>query len=234
MEAHKLATVLFDAYGTLFDVHAVAVELEAWYPGKGETAAALLREKQIEYTRLITQSDPSSGGSRHYEPFWELTIKALRYTSKRLALGMDEARIGELMAAYRELPAFPETGEVLGTLKARGLSLGILSNADPSMLDHVVGAAGLTRYFDHLVSIDAARQYKTAPAAYHLGAAAFGKSAHDILFVSSNAWDALGAKWFGYRVFWVNRRDQPFEEIGEAPDFQGRDLRGLLSLPDLP
>ena len=233
MEAHKLAAVLFDAYGTLFDVHAVAVELEAWYPSRGETAAALLREKQIEYTRLITQSDPSSGGSRHYEPFWELTVKALRYTSKRLALGMDEARIGELMAAYRELPAFPEAGEVLGALKARGLSLGILSNADPSMLDHVVGAAGLTRHFDHLVSIDPARQYKTAPAAYQLGAAAFGKSAHDILFVSSNAWDALGAKWFGYRVFWVNRRDQPFEEIGEAPDFQGRDLRGLLSLPDL-
>jgi len=233
MDAHKLGVVLFDAYGTLFDIHAVSVQLDAWYPGKGETAAALLREKQIEYTHLINESDPSSGGSRHYLPFWELTIKALRYTSKRLGLGMDEARIGELMAAYRELPAFPEAGEVLGALKARGLGLGVLSNGDPFMLDHLVAAAGLTRHFDHLVSVDPARHYKTAPAAYQLGSAAFGKSAHDILFVSSNSWDAVGAKWFGYRVFWVNRRDLPFEEIGDAPDFQGKDLRSLLSLPDL-
>ena len=78
--------LLFDAYGTLFDVYAIGAQLEAWYPGKGEAAATLLRDKQIEYTRLITQSDPSPGGSRFYEPFRDLTIKALRYTSKSLAL----------------------------------------------------------------------------------------------------------------------------------------------------
>ena len=233
MEAHKLRAILFDAYGTLFDVHAVAAELDAWYPGKGEAAAELLREKQIEYTRLISQSDPAPGGSRHYEPFWDLTTKALRYTSRRLGLAMDESRIGALMEAYRRLPAFPEVGEVLSALKARGLVLGILSNGDPAMLEALVGAAGMTRHFDHLISVASVHQFKTAPAAYGLGTEALRRAAHDILFVSSNAWDAVGAKWFGYRVFWVNRRDLPFEEIGEAPDFRGRDLRDLLSLPDI-
>ena len=116
--------LLFDAYGTLFDVYAIGAQLEAWYPGKGAAAAAMLRDKQIEYTRLITQSDPSPGGSRFYEPFWELTIKALRYTSKALDLGMDEARIAALMETYRRLPAFPEVAEVLGELKARGCAPG--------------------------------------------------------------------------------------------------------------
>ena len=228
-----IEALLFDAYGTLFDVYAVGAQLEAWYPGQGAAAAALLRDKQIEYTRLITQSDPSVGGSRHYEPFWELTTKALRYMSKALALAMDEARIAALMAAYRGLPAFPETAEVLDELKGRGFRLGILSNGDPAMLASVVAAAGLTGVFDHLISVDAVRQYKTAPAAYRLGCDAFGLPAERILFVSSNAWDAVGAKWFGYRIFWVNRRGLPFEEIGEAPDHRGRDLRDLLPLPNL-
>ena len=225
--------LIFDAYGTLFDVYAIGAQLEAWYPGKGTAAASLLRDKQIEYTRLITQSDPSPGGSRYYEPFWELTIKALRYTSKALDLGMDEARNAALMEAYRGLPAFPEVVEVLGELKARGFRLGILSNGDPAMLASVVAAAGLTPLFDHLISVDAVRQYKTAPAAYRLGCEAFGLPAERILFVSSNAWDAVGAKWWGYRTFWVNRRGLPFEEIGEAPDHRGRDLRDLLLLPNL-
>jgi 2-haloacid dehalogenase len=222
--------LLFDAYGTLFDVYAIGAQLEAWYPGKGAAAASLLRDRQIEYTRLITQSDPSPGGSRYYEPFWELTVKTLRYTSKALDLGMDEARIAELMEAYRRLPAFPEVAEVLGELKARGKRLGILSNGNPAMLASVVAAAGLTPLFDHLISVDAVRQYKTAPAAYRLGGEILGLPADRILFVSSNAWDAVGAKWFGYRTFWVNRRGLPFEEIGEAPDHRGRDLHDLWRL----
>jgi 2-haloacid dehalogenase len=222
--------LLFDAYGTLFDVYAVGAQLEAWYRGQGAAAAAMLRDKQIEYTRLITQSDPSPAGSRFYEPFWELTIKALRYTSKALDLRMDEARIAKLMDAYGRLPAFPEVAEVLGELKARGSRLGILSNGDPAMLKSVVAAAGLTPLFDHLISVDAVRQFKTAPSAYRLGSDALDLPPARILFVSSNAWDAVGAKWFGYRTFWVNRRGLPFEEIGEAPDHRGRDLRDLLRL----
>jgi len=222
--------LLFDAYGTLFDVYAIGAQFEAWYTGKGEAAATLLRDKQIEYTRLITQSDPSPGGSRFYEPFRDLTIKALRYTSKSLALAMDEARVTELKDAYRRLPAFPEVAEVLGELKARGLRLGILSNGDPGMLASVVAAAGLTPFFDHLISVDAVRQYKTAPSAYRLGCDTLGLPADRILFVSSNAWDAVGAKWFGYRTFWVNRRSLPFEEIGGLPDHRGHDLRDLVRL----
>jgi 2-haloacid dehalogenase len=115
-------------------------------------------------------------------------------------------------------------------LKARGARLGILSNGDPGMLASVVASAGLTPFFDHLISVDAVRQYKTAPAAYRLGGDVLGLPPARILFVSSNAWDSVGAKWFGYRTFWVNRRGLPFEEIGEAPDHRGRDLRDLLRL----
>jgi 2-haloacid dehalogenase len=220
--------ILFDAYGTLFDVYAVGAQLEAWYPGKGERAAALLRDKQIEYTRIVTQSDPSPEGSRFYEPFSKLTAKAMRHASKQLGLAMDEARIALLMEAYMRLPAFPEVAEVLGALKVRGARLGILSNGDPDMLESAVEAAGLHTYLDHLISADAVRQYKTAPAVYRLGCERLGLPAADILFVSSNAWDAVGAKWFGYRSFWIDRRGLPFEEIGEPPDFQGQDLRALL------
>ncbi len=224
------AAVLFDAYGTLFDVWSVGAQLEAWAPGKGREAAATLREKQIEYTRLVSGCDPSPDGSRHYQSFFDLTASALRYTSKRLGLGLNEAQVQELMGFYLSLPAFPECGEVLSALKAKGLILGILSNGDPEMLQGAAAASGLAPVLDHLISIETVRQYKTHPLAYAEGTRTLGLPAEQVLFVSSNAWDAVGGKWFGYRTFWVDRYGLPFEEIGPAPDATGPDLRALLTL----
>ena len=224
------AAVLFDAYGTLFDVWSVGEQLEAWAPGKGRDAAIMLRDKQIEYTRLVSGSDPSPSGSRHYQSFFDLTASALRYTSNRLGLGLSEAQIAELMGFYLRLTAFPECRDVLSALKDRGLVLGILSNGDPDMLREAAGASGLAPFLDHLISIETVRQYKTHPLAYAEGTRTLGLPAERVLFVSSNAWDAVAAKWFGYRVFWVNRYGLPFEEIGTAPDATGPDLTSLLSL----
>lgn len=226
----KPAAVLFDAYGTLFDFYSVGAQLEAWAPGKGRDAAFMLRDKQIEYTRLVSLSDPSPEGSRYYEPFRDLTTKALRFTNRRLGLGLGEDQIAELMGFYLRLPAFPEAREVLEGLKAKGLIVGILSNGDPDMLEAAVGGAGLAPLLDPVISIQSVRQFKTHPAAYAHGVASVGLSSPDqILFVSCNPWDAMAAKWYGYRVYWVDRYGWPFEEIGPRPDIVGPDLRGLLT-----
>jgi len=222
-----LRAVLFDAYGTLFDVYSVGLLAEQLFPGKGEALGLLWRDKQIEYTRLVTTSD----GGAHYQPFWELTRAGLRYACKRLGLDLGEGREEQLMNQYRHLSAFPENREVLQALKARGVVTGILSNGDPSMLGVAVRSAGLEGLLDHVISVDGIRKYKTAPEAYALGPQATGLEPRQIAFVSCNGWDALAATWYGYRTLWVNRYQLPFEELGTQPSYTGSSLRDVLALP---
>lgn len=222
--AHPQA-VLFDAYGTLFDVYSVGLLAEQLYPGRGEALAVLWRDRQIEYTRLVTTSDDGA----HYRPFWELTRAALRYACKRLDLPLPPDQEERLMNQYRHLSAFPENREVLQALRRRGIVTGILSNGDPGMLGVAVRSAGLEPLLDHVLSVDAVRKYKTHPEAYRLGTRATGLPAAQILFVSSNAWDALAATWFGYRTLWVNRQQLPFEELGTQPTATGTSLRDVLA-----
>ncbi len=132
------------------------------------------------------------------------------------------------MNAYRALSAFPENKDVLTQLKARGIATGILSNGDPVMLNLAVKSAGLEGLLDHVISVDPIRKYKTDPAAYALGEQATGLSAKQIVFVSSNAWDALAATWYGYQTLWVNRYQLPFEELGTEPTRSGNSLRDVL------
>ena len=221
----KLRAVLFDAYGTLFDVYSVALLAEQLFPGHGERLSLLWRDKQIEYTRLVTMSAP--GGER-YRPFWELTRAGLRHAAARLGLALDAAAEERLMNQYRHLSAFPENREVLAELQRRRIPAGILSNGDPQMLAVAVKSAGLTELLTHVLSVDAVRRYKTDPAAYALGPAAFGVPASEILFVSSNGWDAIGATWFGYTTLWVNRSGAPLDPLGTEPGFTGRSLRDVL------
>ena len=218
--------VLFDAYGTLFDVYSVGALAEELFPGHGAALASLWRDKQIEYTRLVTTSNDGA----HYLPFWELTRAGLRYACKRLALALTPESETQLMAQYRQLPAFPENLDVLRDLKARGIITGILSNGDPAMLQAAVESAGLAGVLDHVLSVDALRKYKTHPAAYALGEQATGLPASQIGFVSSNSWDALAATWYGYRTLWVNRSGLPFEEIGPPPTHTGSSLRDVTQL----
>ncbi|WP_309681427.1 haloacid dehalogenase type II [Polaromonas sp.] len=229
--------VLFDAYGTLFDVYSVAMLAEQLFPGQGQALGLLWRDKQIEYTRLVTTSKRRGSGPQLesvYQPFWDLTVAGLRYACKRLALDLTPEREQQLMNQYRHLSAFPENKAVLQALKARGIVTGILSNGDPSMLQVAVKSAGLEGLLDHLISADSIRTYKTAPEAYALGLQATGLEARQIAFVSCNSWDALAATWFGYQTLWVNRYQLPFEELGTQPVYTGSNLRDVLTLPGLP
>ena len=222
-----LRAALFDAYGTLFDVYSVALLAEQLFPGRGQALSVLWRDKQIEYTHLVSTSSHGA----HYRPFWELTGAALRYAGKRLGLDMGSAQEEQLMNQYRHLSAFPENREVLQALQRRGVVTGILSNGDPAMLAVAVKSAGLGDLLDHVISVDAIRKYKTHPDAYTLGLKATGLPARQIAFVSCNSWDALAATWFGYQTLWVNRNQLPFEELGTQPVHTGSSLRDVLALP---
>jgi 2-haloacid dehalogenase len=222
----KLRAILFDAYGTLFDVHSVVLLADQLFPGHGERLSLLWRDKQIEYTRLVTMS--GLHGER-YKPFWELTRASLRYAAARLSLLLDSAGEERLMNQYRHLSAFAENHAVLAELKARGVTTGILSNGDPDMLGVAVKSAGFAELLTHVISVHPARRFKTDPAAYALGTAALGLPAREVLFVSSNAWDAIGATWFGYTTLWVNRTGAPPEQLGTEPTFTGRSLRDVLA-----
>jgi len=230
------SAVLFDAYGTLFDVYSVAELAEQLYPGQGRELSLVWRDKQIEYTRLVTTSNDGA----HYQPFSVLTRAALIYAIKKILHYQDgsmtesqfvieyEPDLSLLLAQYNHLDAFAENLAVLQRLHAAGIPLGILSNGDADMLQSAVHSAGFDGLLDHLISVDAVRRFKTHPQAYALGEQATGLSAADILFVSSNGWDALGATWFGYRTLWVNRQHQPLEQIGPPPTRIGTDLNAVL------
>jgi 2-haloacid dehalogenase len=218
--------VLFDAYGTLFDVHSVALLAEQLFPGHGERLSHLWRDKQIEYSRLA-----SMGGQ--YRPFWELTRAGLRYAAQRLELALDTTAEDRLMNQYRHLSTFPENREVLSELRTRRIPTGILSNGDPEMLGVAVKSAGFSGLLAHVLSVHALRRYKPDPAVYALGAQALGLPADEILFVSSNGWDAIGATWYGYTTLWVNRSGLPPEQLDTAPTRTGTSLRDVLSFfPD--
>ena len=223
--------VLFDAYGTLFDVYSVARGAEAIFPGSGERLAALWRDKQIDYTRLVSMS---GSAGEHYLPFWELTRAGLRHAARRLALDLDRAAEDSLMNEYRQLAAFPDSRGVLAALQSRGIRAGILSNGDPDMLAAAVASAGLDGLLDPVISVQPLRKYKTDPACYALGTQALQLSANEIVFVSSNGWDAIGATWFGYTTLWVNRADAPPDELGTAPTRTGTCLADVLDFFPLP
>lgn len=220
---HPIRAIAFDAYGTLFDVYSVGALAEQLFPGKGAELAAQWRDTQIGYTRVRTLSD-------RYIPFWELTQDALVFSARKLGLNLTDDARKRLMSQYACLSAFPENLGALKELKKMGVQLAILSNGTPDMLDIAVKSAGMSGLFDHLLSVESVKKYKTAPEAYQLGPDAFKLPTREILFVSSNCWDALGATWFGYTTFWINRSGQPLEELGVTPTAQGRLLTDVVDL----
>jgi 2-haloacid dehalogenase len=230
----RVKAVLFDAYGTLFDVYSVALLAEQFFPGQGQAISVLWRDKQIEYSRLVT----TSNGGEQYRPFWELTEAALTYALKKI-LGEKQfsdpatdtrGKMERLMNQYRHLSAFPENLEVLKAIKSQGIVTGILSNGDPQMLRVAVQSSGLTEWLDHIISVDSVRLYKTHPQAYALGELHTGVKPRDTLFVSCNGWDALAATWYGFQTLWVNRYNLPFEELGTPPTHQGSSLKDVLKV----
>jgi len=225
----KIKAVVLDASGTLFDVYSIQVLAEELYPGHGADIAIKWRDKQIEYTRLITQSDPHNvSGSRYYRSFWELTRLSLAYTLDRLKLDRGFGQVEKLMQQYAHLTPFPENLGVLQRIKAMGLTTAILSNGSVDMLASAVKSACMEEVLDHVISVDPSRLFKTSPESYGLVQQTFAVNKDEVLFVSSNAWDALGATWFGFTTHWVNRQALPFEALTPHPHFTGPDLTSVL------
>ena len=223
--------VVFDAYGTLFDVYSISSLAESLFPGQGQALSVLWRDKQIEYSRLISLSDPMNPmGSRHYQSFWDLTRLGLQYACQRLELELTPAKQKLLMDQYAQLTPFPENLAVLEALKALQIPAAILSNGSPDMLQAAVSSAGMGHVIDKVLSVDEVRQFKTSPQSYGLVADHYKVDIREVLFVSSNSWDALGATWFGFKSFWVNRLGMPFETLGPRPTYSGRSLRDILTL----
>ena len=227
----QIKAVVFDAYGTLFDVYSIQALAEELYPSHGADIAVKWRDKQIEYTRLITQSDPhNSSGSKYYQPFWELTRLSLEYTLDRLKLDRSSDQVNKLMEQYSRLTPFPENLAVLQKIKVMGLTTAILSNGSPEMLASAVKSAGMEDVLDHIISVDRIRLFKTSPESYGLVQLTIPVSKEEVLFVSSNAWDALGATWYGFKTLWINRQNLPTEAIGQQPDYIGSDLTTVVDV----
>ena len=226
-----IKAVVFDAYGTLFDVYSIQALAEELYPSHGADIAVKWRDKQIEYTRLITQSDPhNASGSQYFRPFWELTRLSLEYTLDRLKLNRESDQVEKLMQQYAHLTPFPENLAVLQAIKASGLTTAILSNGSLDMLGTAVSSAGMTDLIDYVISVDPIRLFKTSPEAYGLVQETIKVEKQDILFVSSNGWDVLGATWFGFTTLWVNRQNLPYEAIGPRPSFTNDSLKYVLTV----
>jgi len=221
--ASPFEAVVFDAYGTLFDVHSVASLAEQLFPGKGEALSQLWRQKQLEYSWLRAMS-------RRYKPFWEITRDGLRFAAMRLALPLTPEIEGRLMNQYACLSAFPENLQALREMKEAGLRLGILTNGNRDMIEVSVRSSGMTGLFDHLLSSQAVETFKTMDAIYALAPEAFGCRAKEILFVSSNCWDAIGSRWYGYKSFWINRVGMPLDQLDTEPDHTGRLLTDVLAV----
>jgi 2-haloacid dehalogenase len=213
----EVRALLFDAYGTLFDVHSV-VEAGRAITDDPQALSALWRQKQLEYTWLRSLMG-------RYEDFWAVTEAALVVACRRLGLPLDAAARRRLMDAYLTLDVFPEVRDVLARL--RGVPCAILSNGAPRMLEAVVAHNRLGEHFQAILSVDAVRVYKPAPAVYALGPARLGLPREALGFVSSNAWDVAGAKAFGFQVAWVNRQGAPPEALGLTADLEVRDLDAL-------
>jgi 2-haloacid dehalogenase len=214
------SALVFDAYGTLFDVHSVTRRAESLFPGKGAAISAAWRTKQLEYTWLRTLMG-------RYEDFSRVTRSSLEWALDSLGLESDEAAERALLEEYRRLAPFPEVRGVLESLAATR-PLAILSNGHPEMLGAVVDHSGLRGLFrGGVLSVHPAKRFKPDPSVYRLAEEALGVPRALMGFVSSNGWDAAGAKSFGFRAYWVNRGAAPVERLGVRPDAVVRDLAGL-------
>lgn len=216
------STYMFDAYGTLFDVHAAIARHRAAVGADADRLSELLRSKQLEYTWTLTLAG-------RYEKFSTLTERALDYALARFP-AVDRALKPKLMEAYFKLDAYPDARETLRGLKARGHTTAILSNGSPDMLAPAVEAAGLAAELDAVISIDEIRMYKPRPEVYQMAIDRLAVKPADVTFVSSNRWDVMGAAAFGLRAAWINRAKMPDEYANFAPAAMLTDLGALLAL----
>jgi 2-haloacid dehalogenase len=215
----KIRSLVFDAYGTLFDVHSIVTTCERLFPGKGTALSQTWRTKQLEYTWLRNSIQ------RHVD-FNQVTQDALRVACEALTLAYTDAALNELNLAYRTLQPFADARSALATLNAaqQKPKLAILSNGAPDMLNAVVKHNGFDTLLDYVLSVEEVGVFKPDPRVYQLAVDRLGIAKNEIGFVSSNGWDAAGAKAFGLNVFWINRSGAPVERLGVTPDYVVKSL----------
>jgi 2-haloacid dehalogenase len=214
---------VFDLYGTLLDVRSLAGTVARALAGRPVAPAAFLdlwRQTQLEYSWQRALMG-------RYVDFLAVTGDALEFTAARFGTALDDVTRASLMRGWERLEPYPEVAAVLDRLAPRPRV--VLSNGSPSMLAASLAGSGLESRIDRVLSVDAARTYKPSPAVYRVACDALGLAPGAVTFVSSNAWDAAGAKAFGLRVVWVNRAGAPFARLGVAPDAEARDLAPLAA-----
>jgi 2-haloacid dehalogenase len=221
---HRLRAVIFDAYGTLLDIHAAMARHADRVGPNWRQISADWRAKQIEYAWARSIVGPA-----HHRDFWRLTQEALEVVSEIHGL-TDAALKADILAAYRRLDAYSEVPDILRALKARGLACAILSNGEPEMLHDAVTAAGIAPLLDAVLSVESVRVFKPDPRVYRLPARRFNLAPREMGFVSSNPWDVFGAYELGFRAIRLNRSGAPDEYglRGSVPE-----LTDLAALPDL-
>jgi len=212
--------IVFDLYGTLYDVQSVATICDQAYPGKGAAIAQLWRRKQLEYTWLRSLMD-------RYVSFETVTDDALRFTCAALDLPLEEDMARVLSEQYLRLEPHPETASALHRLKDAGIPLGIISNGSHKSIAHVVNHSSMGWAFDELISADDVQVFKPHPKMYELAERRMGHSREHILYVSANGWDASAASLFGFPVCWINRNLGPFDVLGATPKVVTEDLGAM-------
>jgi 2-haloacid dehalogenase len=217
----KIKGIAFDGL-TVFDLRPIAALADRIFPGRGEELGTLWRTRQFEYTWLRTMG-------QQYVDFWEVTEEALVFSCRSLKLQLTKPDSDRLMQSYLELKAWPDALAALKGLKASGMRMAFLSNFTAAMLDQAVKNSDLEGVFEDHLSTDRVRVFKPDPRAYGMAIGAFGLRKEEIAFAAFGGWDAVGAKWFGYPTFWVNRANVAAEELGVVPDGAGKDLNDLAT-----
>jgi len=219
--SRDIKAVAFDAFPIL-DPQPVFALVDELYPERGVELSNVWRTRQFEYTWLRTMSGRYSG-------FWQVTEEALVYAARALKLDLSPESLARLMEAYLKLRCWPDVPAAVRLLKQTGLRLVFLSNLTVKMLEAGIRNSRLDGVFDHVLSTDRVKFSKPDPRAYQMGPDVLGLKPDQILFAAFAGWDAAGAKSFGYPTFWVNRQNQPAEELGLAPDGSGENLNDLVA-----
>lgn len=219
--ARKIRAIAFDAF-PIIDPTPVATRVQAMFPSRADALLNAWRTRQFEYAWLRTL-----GGT--YADFWQTTRDALEFAAASLGVPLTDASRDELMQTYRELKVWPDVRGALDVLHQAGIRMAFLSNFTAAMLDAAVQNSGLEGLFEAHLTTDRVRAFKPDPRAYSMGPKGFGLRREEIVFCAAAGWDAAGAKWSGYRTFWLNRSRQPAEELGVRADGVGAGMQELVT-----
>ena len=213
--------IVFDAYGTLFDVNSAAEKSKDKIGNKWENFANFWRTTQLEYTWLRSLM-------KKHKNFWQITEDSLDKSMETFQI--DKSLRNDLLSLYKELSPYPEVKNVLENLKKKSFKLAILSNGTPELLNHLVKSSDLENLFDDIFSVEEVKIYKPDPKVYDIPVNKYKVNKGEITFLSANTWDVSGAGNYGYNSIWVNRNNSVFDKLDYKPKNEVKNLKQLLDL----